>query len=50
MRRSFRLNWWATDTLSLKDMTYILQARELVRARTEYTHHHQHPRYHAAGL
>jgi hypothetical protein len=32
-----RLTWWATDTLSLNDATYVLQARELIQARTEYT-------------
>ncbi len=32
-----RLSWWATDTLSLDGARYVLQARELVRARTEYT-------------
>jgi hypothetical protein len=32
-----RLTWWATDTVSLNGATYMLQARELVRARTEYT-------------
>jgi PA14 domain len=32
-----QLTWWATDSLSMPDMRYALQARELVRARTEYT-------------
>jgi hypothetical protein len=32
-----RLSWWATDTLSMRDMRYALQARELVQARTAYT-------------
>jgi len=32
-----RLTWWATDTLSMRDMRYTLQAREVVQARTVYT-------------
>jgi hypothetical protein len=31
------LTWWATDTVSAEGMTYELQARETIRARTEYT-------------
>ncbi len=32
-----KLSWWATDTLSMNGMHYVLQSRELVQARTEYT-------------
>jgi PA14 domain len=32
-----RLRWWATDTFGLRGVTYTLQARETVQARTEYT-------------
>lgn len=32
-----KLSWWATDTLGMDGARFVLQARETVRARTEYT-------------
>lgn len=32
-----RLTWWATDTLSMQDMRFALQAREIMQARTVYS-------------